>query len=158
MGGVIEILMCVCPLPLCHLHCLPYGYNYVTKTNTQGNAQLTSLVLKILVWKLQKFRAYHESYSWQFWQKTDTSMSLALLQVYWQVKCCFSSTITEPTIMSFDPTCDSLGGGNGCSFGAVLQPADNYDSHRQDFSMQLWFGVCNKEGRIRSCGQSFCMA
>ena len=26
-----------------------YGYNYVTKTNTQGNAQLTSLVLKILV-------------------------------------------------------------------------------------------------------------
>ena len=23
-----------------------YGYNYVTKSNTQGNAQLTSLVLK----------------------------------------------------------------------------------------------------------------
>ena len=32
--------------------------------------------------------------------------------------------------MYFDPACDSLGGGNGCSFGAVLQPADNYDSHR----------------------------
>ena len=30
--------------------------------------------------------------------------------------------------MYFDPTCDSLGG-NGCSFGAVSQPANNYDCH-----------------------------
>ena len=44
--GVIEIMMCVSLLLFYHLHCLPYGYNYVTKTNTQGNAQLTSLVLK----------------------------------------------------------------------------------------------------------------
>jgi len=28
--------------------------------------------------------------------------------------------------MYFDLTCDSLGGGNGYSFGVLLQSADNY--------------------------------
>jgi len=35
------------------------------------------------------------------------------------------ATSTQPAIMYFDPTCDSLGGGNGYSFGVLLQSADN---------------------------------
>ena len=41
-----------------------YGYNYGTKTNTQGNAQLTSLVLKKKI--SLKVTAYDEKCSWQF--------------------------------------------------------------------------------------------
>ena len=56
--------------------------------------------------------------------------------------------------MYVDPTCDSLGGGNGCSFGAVLQPADNYDSHRHfvgRFACNCGLVFGNKGGRTRTC-------
>ena len=55
--------------------------------------------------------------------------------------------------MSFDPTCDSLGGGNGCSFGAVLQPADNYDCHIDVLEALIFACNCGLVFATREVGQ-----
>ena len=98
------------------------------RRNAQGNAQTTFTCAKSLCLKVTAvYNLPPKNLVGNFDRNTDTCRTLALLQAYWQFKCCFlhyrlpqtKATLTELAIMYFDPTCDSLGRCNGCGFGVV---------------------------------------
>ena len=57
------------------------------RQNMWGNTQTNFACAKMLSLKATTVNSSSQNYIWHFWQKTDTSRSLVLLQEYWQVKC-----------------------------------------------------------------------